>query len=57
MKIYVEVRGGVVGAVYTDTDSNPVGVSVEAVVVDYDNIEAGDEAPDQPDEANRYYVY
>jgi len=52
MKIYVEVRGGVVDAVYTDIDAR-----AEVVLVDYDNIEAGDAEPEQPTENNRFYIY
>lgn len=52
MKIYVEVRGGVVDAVYTD-----INAQAEVVMVDYDNIEAGDTEPEQPTENNRFYIY
>ena len=52
MKIFIEVRGGLVSAVYTDINSQ-----AEVVLVDYDNIEAGDEEPCQPIENHRYYIY
>lgn len=52
MKIFIEVRGGIVQNVYTDIDSQ-----AEVVMVDYDNIEAGDDEPEQPTENNRFYIY
>ncbi len=39
-KIVVEVGGGLVTNVYADT-------AVEIVIVDWDNIEAGDDPPEQ----------
>lgn len=51
MKIYIEVRGGVVQSVFTATEIE----DIEVEVVDYDNIEAGDEAPELPEE--RIYIY
>ena len=50
-KIYVEVRGGVVDAVYTDQE----GEQIQVVLVDWDNIEAGDAVPELPDD--RIYLY
>ena len=52
MKIYIEVSGGIVQSVYTDIDAR-----AEVVLVDYDNIEAGDTAPEQPTENNRFYIF
>jgi len=53
MKIFVEVRGGVVQSVFTDAED----VNAEVVVVDWDNIEQGDPEPDQPIKNNRFYIY
>ena len=52
MKVYIEVRGGVVDSVYTD-----INALAEVVLIDYDNIEAGDSEPEQPTEKNRFYIY
>lgn len=52
-KIFIEVRGGVVDAVYTDTQ----GEQVQVVLIDWDNIESGDEEPEQPELNARFYLY
>lgn len=50
MKIYVEVEGGVVQSVFSDKKID----DVEIIVVDYDNIKAGDEMPELPE--NQYVL-
>ena len=45
MNVYIEVEGGVVQSVYTDNESL---ANVHVVVVDYDNINAGDDKPETP---------
>lgn len=52
MKIFIEVRGGLVQSVYTD-----INAQAEVVMVDWDNIEQGDPEPEQPTENNRFYIY
>lgn len=54
MSIYIEVEGGVVQDVYTDNDAL---ANVHIVVVDWDNIEAGDEKPETPRPEQRIPLY
>lgn len=53
MKIFVEVHGGVVQSVFTDSEE----LIADVVIVDWDNIEQGDPEPDQPIKNNRFYIY
>lgn len=52
IKVYVEVKDGVVQTVYTDAP-----VDAEVVLVDWDNIEAGDAAPQRPAEHDRFFIF
>lgn len=48
-KIFVSVRGGVA---YVEDDTVPKGIEIE--IVDFDNIEAGDDYPSE--EAREYFA-